>query len=436
MSAVPNSYPVQQRRNEPVGERPRAGAIALRPTPTVQAAVCALVVALWAWAWVPQILDLLYIGRQNVVFGQNAVRSASAASVYKVIVGCIGALSVALILSGLASARRNYLGPVLVLLAPWAALSGAYVVQGGRNNELLLYPLVAVAFALNWNSTEIVYRSLRVLIVITALSSLALGAMQPGLFLSDPSQFSSNEKALFGGLLLNGLFPTSNQLGLALALGIPILIVTGRDRSRWTAVGLVLFTLVWTSSRTAIIVSVMLIAVTILLGPRMRQALMIARVVAVSFAALVVAVPFIFTDPTSFTNRARIWQTALSFTLDDTVRLSFGSGAMVFREVSPVTYTIGTTAGTGHNVFVTVVTIGGLLAVIAVALLWVTYFRSASQVFVSDRLPLIFLLALTGLSMIEDPLRAFVIGPQSFIFVPLLAMPLGYSAAVKATRSS
>ncbi|AHC27853.1 hypothetical protein TS71_04465 [Mycolicibacterium neoaurum] len=372
-----------------------------------------------------------------MVFGQSAVRSAPAATVYKVIVGCIGALSVALILSGLASARRNYLGPILVLLAPWAALSGAYVVQGGRNNELLLYPVVAIAFALNWNSSRVVYRTLRVLIIVTALSSLVLGASQSGLFLSDPTRMVANEKALFGGLLLNGLFPTSNQLGLALALGIPILMVTIKSRYwRWTSVAFVLAALVWTSARTSILISVVVIAVLVMSGSRMRQALTIGRLATVLAGFLVVVVPFVFTDPTAFTNRAWIWQCALRFAFDDVTTMLFGGGAMIFREASPVTYAVGAIAGTGHNVFVTIVTIGGMAALVAVAILWIFYLRAASKLFEVDRLPLIFLLTVTGLSVIEDPLRAFTIGPQAFIFIPLLAMPLAAAYEAQIAESS
>lgn len=405
---------------------PGARAETAPPGKAVKVGVAALVITVWALAWAPQLLDLLYIGRQNVGFGEIARRSEPAATAYRLIIGCIGALSVALILNGLAaaSARRNHVAPTLLLITPWAALYGTYIFDGGRNNEILLYPIVAIAFAFNWVCLETAYRTLRGLIVITAATSMVLGALQPSLFLSDPSRIGVNDKALVGDLLLNGLFPTSNQLGLALAFGIPLLIVTGRGKIRWASAGLVMFTMLWAASRTSIIVSLVVIAVLMLAQLGVRQGLSISRSAAVVAACLVFAVPFIFTDPGSFTNRARIWQAGLYFTFDQTVTLLFGSGAMVFRQPSPVTYAIGAPAGTGHNVFVTMITIGGFLAIAGLVLLWSSYLASAVKLFEADHFPLIFLLTLTSLSAIEDPLRAFIVGPQAFVIVPLLAMPL------------
>lgn len=400
----------------------------------VKVGVSALVITLWAWAWAPQLLDLLYIGPQNLEFGEIARRSAPAATAYKLIVGCMGALSLSLILNGLATARRTPVAPVFLVLAPWAALSGIYVLDGGRNNEILLYPIVAIAFALNWSHLDTVYRTLRGLIVITAATSLILGALQPSLFLSSPDQTEINEKALIGHLLLNGLFPTSNQLGIALFFGIPLLVVTGRGKIRWAGVGLVMLAMVWASSRTSLIAGLVVATVLILAVLNKRQALAISRFATVVAACLVVSNPFIFTDPGTFTGRARIWQAGLHFTFEGTTSLLFGNGAMVFRQPSPVTYAIGALSGTGHNVFVTVITVGGLLAVATVVLLWCAYLACAVQIFEADRFPLMFLLALTFLSTTEDSLRAFIISPQAFITIPLLVMPL--AAAYDSRRNA
>lgn len=383
--------------------------------------VVSLLLLLWTWSWLPQLIDLIVIGRQYPELGATPRRSPMAAQAYSAIILGMLLVSAALILSPLVARRKILAGSIAILLLPWCALNVSYLVAGGRNNEIMLLPVVLLAFALHYCHLESLYSWLRRLTVITATASLILGVWLPDLFLSDPDRALNNEKAIFGDLLLNGLFPTSNQLGVSLVLGIPLLAITGKGKWRWLGVAITMVAVAWASSRTSLAAAAIIMA-SLPLVLRASQVSARRGLSAAIFALtmVTVAAPFLFEDPAQFSGRVAIWNISLDYVLNGpTVQ---GGGAMTFRELSPVTVLIGAVAGTGHNVFVTVFVVGGIVALIATTILFWTYLVSCRRQFHSDRLPLVFLLGLCALAVLEDPLRGFIVAPSSFIILPVLGM--------------
>lgn len=382
-----------------------------------------LILFLWCWSWLPQLIDLLIVGRQSPGLRTVAERSELASATYIAIIAAILATALFLVVVSILSGQPFSTASIFVILTPWVALNGVYVFQGGRITEVLLFPLVAIAFVLNYDCLRNAYGLLRSLILITAISSIALGIAQPNLFLSDPRFQVSSDKAIVGDLLLNGLFPTSNQLGVTLALGIPLLVTASGKRTRWLGTAIALSAMVWASSRTALAATaVVLLVMAILPRGRTRATGRVIRPLVLAFTVLGILLPFILTTPSLLSGRVSIWRTSLDHVVN--TDLFFGAGAMIFREVSPVTTRIGAITATGHNVFVSIFTIGGILAVLAMSLLFVTYLDRAVSTFDADPYPLLFLLALSAMSVLEDPLRGFVIAPSSFLIIPVIAMAL------------
>jgi hypothetical protein len=418
-----------QRVSRAVRPRPAGdgAAVFLGSDPTTQRKAClvgiqGLIVLLWAWSWLPQLIDLLQIGRQSVEIGQVAQRSPAAGAAYSAIIALLAVLSVVLIVSAAFSAHRVSASSLGLLLAPWLSMNFVYVLQGGRSNETLIFPLVVIALAVNSEFSCAIYPLLRRLIIVTAGTSLILGLTQPQMYLSDPARAVSNDKALVGNLLLNGLMPTSNQLGILMALGIPLLAITSARRTKWIWVAVCMAALVWSASRTSLAAAIFVFAVVLIASKGgtaaaknlIRPAAAIAGIATLTF-------PFLFTDPQTFSSRVNIWRTCLSYVTDG--HLLTGVGTLSLREVSAITTAIGAIPSTGHNTFVTSITVGGLIAVTAVASLYLVFLHRATAIYSTDRYPLVFFLTLMALSVLEDPPRGFVISPSSFLILPLLAMP-------------
>lgn len=403
-----------------------------QPVPrALRALVVAEVVLVWCWSWLPQMVDLNEIGRQNPGLGQVAQRSALAAEVYTVVMTAILCVALAIVYWAVILRHRVYLGRLVVLLLPWVALNGIYVAEGGTKNEVLALPVVLAAFALTAGCLPTVYVVLRQLVLVTAVSSLVLGIWQPDMFLSDPTQELGNEKAIVGHLLLNGLFPTSNQLGVALALGLPLLVLGGSRITKVVGIPAVLAAMIWAASRTSLAAVGITLLVLMVARPGRAGSKAVFKGAAVAGGLLVVFVPFVFTNPDEFTGRGAIWQASYAHVFDGFHHLLLGNGAMTYQVPSPVTLAVGAITNTGHNAFVTTLTVGGLVAAAALVLLWMFYFGRAAAAYRSDPLPLIFLLTLTMVSVLEDPFRAFIVDPSGFIVLPLLAMPMAVVVAVR-----
>lgn len=403
----------------------------MEPSWASRVGVQGLTISLWLWAWLPQMIDLLKIGRQYPGLGSVAQRSATAGTAYVAIVIAIGACAILLVAIAIAKGLPMAAGMTLTLLAPWVLLNGTYVINGGRNNEVLLFPLAILAYALHCRSIVSAYGSIRFLTVLTAASSLVLGLVSPHLFLSDPLRQAANEKAVIGDLLLNGLFPTANQLGISLAIGLPVVLLAAGSKTRWPAVAVIATAIVWASSRTAIVTAVVTCLIYFATArANWKVARDVMGVATIGAGALVLAAPFVLSDPTKLSGRVAIWRTGLEFVQEG--NLLRGGGAMVFRDVSPVTMAIGSVTGTGHNMFVTIVTVGGIPALLACIGLWATYLVRSFGRFPLDRIPLASILVVTTLAIDEDPLRAFVVAPSAFLLAPLLAMPLMLGVAAQA----
>lgn len=399
---------------------------ARRPSAGRMTALATLIILLWLWSWLPQLLDLNIIGRQMVYFKESPERSSQAEAAYRLVVSSIFIVSVLLLLPSLRESSSRRLGLSFLMLVLWSALHLRYVVDGGRNNEVLLGLLVLVAFARNAEHLAGCLHVLRWLVFLTAGVSLCLALVSPETYLTAAGDRIVNEKALMGTRLLTGLFPTSNQLGVALASGAVLCLGFQRRILRQLALATVLVALVFASSRTALGAGVAIVTFHVWLhfNPRINRA---RFWVYVSMAALAVAaiLPALTSDRTLFTNRVAIWQDVIGYWLGGHFWL--GGGTMILREVSDLTLKIGAIAGTGHNVFITLIAVGGGLALLMTTAVLLLAVQGAYNQFCQTPLLLSCLAAVYLLCALEDPFRGFIVAPTSFITLPVLVMSLSSS---------
>lgn len=379
-----------------------------------------LVVSMWLWAWLPQLIDRVGLGRQTVIFGAAARRSSEAQLAYVVI---IAAMLIAALVIIFVEVQRGSVpggGVATLVLAPWVGYNALYVATGGRNTEVLVFPVVVIALLLCLRTRQDIYKTLRILASVTIVSSLALGTFLPGYFLSQNDETISNEKAIFGAQLLNGLFPTSNQLGIFIALALPLLFTVRAPWLRRVLLFLAVAVLLWSAARTAIASGMVVALLWCAVRPIVRVE-SFARVVAISSViglGIAALLPFAVSDTSDFSRRALIWEVSLSKAFE--ARPFFGLGTFVFRSPSPVTEGVGAITNTGHNLFVSAFTIGGVVALLAIMGFLVAWLRSAVMLAADDLVPLMTLLAVAFLAPLEDPFRGFVVAPASFVLAPVV----------------
>ncbi len=379
-----------------------------------------LVTCMWLWSWLPQLIDRVGLGRQTVVFGAAARRSSEAQSAYVLIISMLVLISLILIFVEIQRRGVPGGGAIILVLVPWASCNALYVATGGRNTEILVFPLVAVALLLGLRGNVEIERPLRIILAVTLISSCLLGAFLPTYFLSQNEETISNEKAIIGTQLLNGLLPTSNQLGIVVALGLPLILTTRKAWARRALLALAAAVLLWSATRTALASGAVVVLLWYFVRPLMRTEAF-SRLSALAVATglgLAAVIPFAVSDTADFSRRALIWKVSLSnaFEADPFT----GLGSFVFRAPSSVTEGVGAITNTGHNLFVSAFAIGGVISVLAVTWFLICVAQSAVMAATVDVVPLMTLVAVAFLAPLEDPFRGFVIAPASFLLLPLL----------------
>ncbi|MDR6167446.1 hypothetical protein QE367_001650 [Microbacterium paludicola] len=384
---------------------------------TSLAAVVLAIVCVWLLGWVPNLLTLLTAGRgqisglsATVEVTELAVRASNLLSY-----GAFGLLLIAILFSlpRVAAARP---GPYVLLLVAWGVinlLSGADV-----SLTSVTLPVFVFAWMLVRPPARYIYRLLAWVGVATAAISVGFALVSPLAFMS--SDWAANaDKALFGNDILAGPYSHSNALGLSLALTLPFVALNFKRTFRLAAVVLVSGALLWSASRLSTAAAVFALCASIIAirasEPVARRLLSVAIM---GLASVIVVLPLLTTNPTFFTNRGLIWMTSLRQTVDGAWLI--GGGGSSYREVNELTTAIGFVSTTGHNLFVTFFTTGGIVTVLLILMVLVTAYMNARRVFNVDRLQLLFLSILLVLCVAEDPLRALALGPQSFVIYPML----------------
>lgn len=378
--------------------------------------LCTAVVALWAQGWLPNLTTMLTAGRGYISgLGSTVEQTQLATSISSILAISVAALVLMAILFGLPSIRHARPLPFLTLLAAWVVL---YPWHGtsGVNIATVIFPLIALAWMLLRPDSRPFYRLLAWIGVMTATGSILFALVSPLAFM--PAQWTLDaDKALLGNNILAGPYSHSNALGLSLVLTLPFVVTYFRGRALLMTTLLMSIALLWSSSRLSTVAAALTLILSLCavrMSPRRGRTML--SFVAVAAAIFVVGLPLLTSDPLLFTNRGGIWMTSLDFAQREFLT---GYGWDVYREVNELTTTLGFVSTTGHNIFVTFLTTGGIVTVILVGSMLLMGYRNGRRSFDIDRTRLLFLAVLLIVGFAEDPTRAFTVGPQSFVIYPM-----------------
>lgn len=377
-----------------------------------------LIILTWTTFWIPSLLNAVLRGRYYSSTAEASVHPIAALShtlVQGLLILCIYFIAIETV----RSRRQLKIGPTMLLILPWAAIYiPDFLIHDSIRWQAVVFPFIALAISQAEIPAERLYGLFARLTVFTAAFSIALGLApgRPGLM---PDIFSSfGEKALIGNSILAGPFGHSNQLGMNLALGLPFVALALRGTQRVVGILFALIAITWSASRTSLAVTLVVILVilgaVILKRPASRLMMLAGSAAATTLMFLL---PTVTQDPTAFTNRGLVWDVSLT-AANTSPFLGLASDA--FTTLSQISIQIGAVVNTGHNVYVTIMTIGGWLGVAVFFVCLFILVTRASREYLKDPVPLLVLFTMLLFSIIEDPLRGLALAPTSWILIPIL----------------
>lgn len=270
-------------------------------------------------------------------------------------------------------------GVLVVLLLPWAyqvsrdAFAGTSLRLGG-----LLYPLLVVVIWILRPKLEQL-AILGYLIGLTAVISLLMGALDPtkGILSSVTGTIITPDKQLLPWGILIGPLTDGNPLGQFLALGLPAAIYIRHRGLRWSILVLTSFAVLWTSNRSSLAaLGVGLVVSGLLkLAPRGTKRLS-TGVILIFLAAVVAYLPLVTNQNDAFTNRGYIWSASLRHWQDHPL---IGLGSQWYSQSAKYANNIGPTAFHGHNQFVQLLVLGGLINLALVGVMLIALIRVAAR---------------------------------------------------------
>lgn len=222
------------------------------------------------------------------------------------------------------------------------------------------------------------------------------------------------DKSLTGAPLLAGIFTHSNTLGMFLALAVPCILLIRGPLARWSILAVVLWALVLTSSRTALVGVGAMLAVVVLsrLLPR-RGFVAVGVIGAVGALLAVIRIPFAETDPEAFTYRGAIWIYNREALGDHGL---FGLGAHWYADnYAVLRHVLSSAASHAHNLVLTTLVQGGAVVLVAwLAVLALALVGAAGDPLRSSSVAgIAFIVGLLALGATETPFALVGWGPLS-----------------------
>ncbi|WP_157744653.1 O-antigen ligase family protein [Micromonospora viridifaciens] len=390
--------------------------------------VGALIILAWLRVVSSQTMQLVTAGRP--AFNSREVPSSPVGD----IIGDGFTLLFLLLAAGLAVhglRRRRPAGYpwIAVALGALLAIELAGILRGQMPGAVAAaFPLAAIAI---WAQRPqvAVLGTIGVLGGLTALGSMFFAAVRPDLALLSGAA-AGDKRVLLGGLL-TGPYLHSNVLGLALALSVAFVFCLRRPAVRWSCLVLILGALVWTGSRTSQLAAVAVVVLYLVMRLLPGRSWPASAAVAAG-ALLVVVVPWITSDPESFSKRGQIWAALLERWTESPI---VGWGPKVFQEPG-LAADLGGQFNHGHNVMVQLLVIGGLLALVPFALLcFVAWRRSVVLAAGGQPAALLFLVAFSQVSWLEASHVATTLTGY-VTWLPLVAIALATPASPPARPAS
>lgn len=398
---------------------------AARGLPASEVLLGCAVLAMWLGGWAPSLLNLQLVGRGNIRGLEGSSVSSASSSILLGQLLDYGALALVILAFFMALPRVMEMRPgaYVAILGLWASVAGLQWLlrTGGPSTEQLFFPLIVLTWAITRPNPAWLYRLLAYLTVAMAVFSIGF-ALVSNLAFMPTGWNASADKAIIGESILAGPYSHSNSLGLSLALGLPFVMTQFKRRPALLSFAVTALALLWSASRTSIIISLAAAFITIVtIYTRERIAVRILTLGLTLSTTILVALPVFVTDPYLFTNRGLIWiQSFSSFTENQWT----GIGPNAYRVVNQLTSSIGFLSTTGHNTFVTFATVGGILTLTLLAVAGAQMAWASRAGFGTSRIPLLFLVVLVLLCVVEDPIRALLLSPQSYVIFPMICVLL------------
>jgi O-antigen ligase len=377
-----------------------------------------LVVGVWLAAVAPQLAILLTKGRGFRPV-QDSAEDANALVEGLTTVCNAGllALCAVLVLLGLRSAPWRRWPLLGLLLLPWVVVMAAALVAGSRPPTMtVLYPaIVAAAWVvrISWQAVPV----LGWMTAATAALSIVAGIVVPDLARYQGYEGADADKSGPLGILA-GVLPSGNNLGLALAVGVPSVLAL-RGASRLVAGALVLVALGWSFSRGALLAAVIVLvaAVVLALVPARRRAL-VAGLGMGAVALLAVVLPLVTSSATAMANRGGYWIAGREEWATSPV---LGRGWDFYDRLAGSADDLGGYAYHAHNQFVQLLVTGGVVLVVVVgALLVVGAVRAVRAAGVGDVWPALTVTAILAAGLAEVPFGVV----DRTMFWPYVLLPL------------
>lgn len=335
---------------------------------TRDTAAVLLIVMLWCRAVGSQIVLSLSADKVFVPIGHEPIWTPAANVTSKLFYLLAVAISLGVILFRINDVTRPGLWRIAVVLAPWLCIVTHDLYSGRPTPDSVLYAAVVLALAALRPNPRML-AAVGVLVVLTAIIAIALGFLVPdaGILREATGAVSErSDKAVFPSLgLLQGMFTSENNLGQYLAIGTVGVVMQRRRWLRLSGLGIVLFAILWSSSRSSIVAIACMLGVGsvvwifVELGWR-RTASAAARVATGSALLTMCVLPFMGWKDDAFTGRALIWKGSLA----EWASKGFLSGLghdwyehISESQLSP----LNAAAYHGHNQFVQFLATGGVM---------------------------------------------------------------------------
>jgi hypothetical protein len=388
----------------------------------------ALVWLVVAWTVLPRTVTSLTAPKMRGEVGvQEGASSAAGALATTFLTLVLLAFCAMVLLESLESRQPASGLRLAAVLAPWGYLLFRDVFNGDRPGmQNLVYGAVAVAL---WRlrPDRRVLEALGYAVGASAALSLAMGVLVPsaGVFRSDIGAMVTDDKAILPWGLLVGFYSHSNTLGQSLALGLPIVFLIPRRVVRAVFVGIVLFALLWSASRTSMIAVIVACAGAgvMLVLPRglKKGAAAVGMVGAILLAA---SVPWLDKDPTAFSSRGIVWITTREAIAGTPW---FGRGSNWFEVIGSTSERLGTAVSSAHSQMLHMLVTGGVvLVLLTVPMVALACVGALRQLDAGSVWGVAFVLSLAGCGVTEVIIRFGSVTPSfPVVVIPLAALVFG-----------
>ncbi len=388
----------------------------------------ALVWLVVAWTVLPRTITSLTAPKMRGEVGvQEGATSAAGALSTTFLTLVLLAFCAMVLLESLESRQPASVLRLAAVLAPWGYLLFRDIFNGDRPGmQNLVYGAVVVAL---WRlrPDRRVLESLGYAAGWSAALSVAMGVLVPnaGVFRSDIGSMVTDDKAVLPWGLLVGFYSHSNTLGQSLALGLPMVFLVPRRVLRSFLVGLMLFALLWSASRTSWIAVVIACAgagLTLVL-PRGLQK--VAAAVSMTGAIVLAAsIPWLDKDPTAFSSRGIVWITTREAIAGTPW---FGRGSNWFEVIGSTSERLGTAVSSAHSQMLHMLVTGGVvLVLLTVPMVALAFLGALRHLDAGSVWGVGFVLSLIGCGVTEVVIRFGSVTPSfPVVVIPLAALIFG-----------